>query len=134
MNDKFMTYTGNLNLNPGAPLELIQQVALNLGISFPSDYAQFMARSNGAEGFVGKQYLQLWRIDDLALLNKGYAVDEFAPELLMFGSNCGGTGYAFDLRSDEMPIVAIEQAALDISEAVPMGRTLYEFFETLLKM
>ena len=32
-------------------------------------------------------------------LNESWAVQEFAPELIIFGSDGGGTAYAFDTRT-----------------------------------
>ena len=59
------------------------------------------------EGFVGKNFLRAWPIEDLIQFNKDYFVDVAARELFLFGSSGGGETFAFDTRSSPPPIVAV---------------------------
>jgi hypothetical protein len=36
--------------------------------------------ANGGEGFIGKHFVRLWRIEELANRNQDYQVAEYAPE------------------------------------------------------
>jgi hypothetical protein len=79
----------------------------NLRFSLPTDYVQFLEQMNGGEGFIGKNFLRAWPIEDLMQFNKGFFVDVAAPELFLFGSSGGGEAFAFDTRSFAPPIVAV---------------------------
>jgi hypothetical protein len=132
MNDQITKLTNQLTLRPGAPIALLREVERTFGISFPSQYVDFMTKSNGAEGFVGlNSYLMLWPVEEIVSLNKGYPVHKFAPGLVLFGSDGGGMAYAFDARSRTMPIVTIPFIGLDIKEAKLCGYTFVEFLEYL---
>jgi hypothetical protein len=63
-----------LALNPGASEEAIRVVADWIGSQLPFDYKQFLRNSNGGEGFVGQNYLQLWQAEELRERNNGYQV------------------------------------------------------------
>lgn len=64
----------------------------------PDDYSEFIKCSNGAEGFIGSNFLRLWKVEDLDTVNADYSVDECAPGYFVFGSNGGGSAYAFDKK------------------------------------
>jgi hypothetical protein len=123
--------TRELDLNPGAPKELLEKVQSDLKVRLPIQYVDFLLRSNGAEGNVGNSYLMLFPIEEIASINQANAVDEFAPGLLLFGSNGGGTAYAFDTRSSAMPIVEVPFIGMDLKETKPCGQTFVEFLRHL---
>lgn len=134
MSQRYIQYTEKLDLNPGATESQIAKAEADLHVSFPLDYLEFMQFSNGVEGFVGHQYLELWRIEDLQAMNAGYRVPEFLPDFLMFGSDGGGTGYVFDLRTTAMPVMAVEQAALNLDEVQPIAPTFFGLMQILLNL
>lgn len=132
MNDKFSRFTESLRRKVGVPINMVKEVQLQLGISLPAEYLEFMIESNGADGFVGSNsYLILWPLEELASLNEASGVHEFAPGLLLFGSDGGGTGYAFDSRSDNMPIVDVPFIPLSLEEAKVCAYSFIEFLEYL---
>jgi len=51
----------------------------------PREYVEFLNVTNGAEGFIGENYVMLWRVQVLALMNQSYQVEKYAPGLLIFG-------------------------------------------------
>src|SRR5438045_159769 len=75
--------------------------------ALPQDYVEIMRQTNGGEGFVGESYFRLYPIQKLAQLNQAYGVNEFAPGLIIFGSNSGGEAFAFDTRTTAMLVVQI---------------------------
>lgn len=132
MDQRILGIVGNLELNPGATGDLVQQVQLRLGIMLPQEYVDFMMYSNGAEGPIGKYaYLALWTLEELVELNKAYQVDEFAPGLLLFGSDGGDVAFAFDKRSGALSIVQVPFIGMKLTEAKPRGRTFSEFLFSL---
>ena len=83
----------------------IDAVEAALGIAFPSDYRVFLEMSDGGEGFIGNDYLILWRTSELQRYNRDYDVSTYAAGLLGFVSNGGGEMFAFDARFEPPPVV-----------------------------
>ncbi len=126
--DKF---TIRLHLAPGAHRVAIAEAEVQIGRKLPRDYVEFLFQSNGAEGFVGKSYLVLWRIEDLARNNEAIQVNDFTPGLLLFGGDGGGEVYGFDMREEIAPVVEIPLIPLEWEEAIIRGHTFTEFLEYL---
>jgi hypothetical protein len=59
--DLFAQFEGNPSANPDA----IEQCQAGLRFRFPVDYSQFLEQMNGGEGFVGKNFLRVWPVEDL---------------------------------------------------------------------
>jgi hypothetical protein len=93
--------------NAPASLISIARCQAHLRFPLPADYVHLLQQMNGGEGFIGTQYLMLWRVEDLVQANKECRVEEVAPELFLFGSDGGGEAFAFDNRSAPPPIVAV---------------------------
>ena len=111
------------HLNPGASETSIQEAISELGVALPSDYLSFMRSSNGGEGFIGEHYLILWRIEELKPFNTDYEVEQYAPGILLFGSNGGGEGLGFDLRDPGMPVVVMPFIGMDLEFVIPAAAT-----------
>lgn len=114
---------------PGASEESIKQVQSLIRIELPKDYVQFIARSNGAKGFIGSSYIDLWPIESILPLSKSYHVDEHAPGIILFGTDGGGQAFGFDVRSDKISIVEIPFIPLRSDEAMICGETFTEFLK-----
>lgn len=100
--DLFAKFEGNQPAN----LE-IEQCQAGLRFRFPHDFVEFLHQMNGGEGFVGKNFLRVWPIEDLIQADKKLLVDEGAPGLFLFGSDGGGEAFAFEARSAPPPVVAV---------------------------
>jgi len=111
----------NWNLNEGASDEAIQAAMSALGHALPDDYVRFLRGSDGGEGFVGEQYLILWRAEELSQFNAEYEVAQDAPGLLLFGSNGGGEGYGFDTRDSSMKVVRVPFIGMEWRYATPVA-------------
>lgn len=112
----------------GAPPEILSR----LGSSIPPDYREFLTRFDGVEGFVSvDQYLMLWRAEDICKLNSAYGVDEFAPGILLLGSDGGDTGFGYDLRTGVYLRVPLIGMSLQDCEIV--ARTFEDLIEVLAK-
>lgn len=57
MDDQLTGYQRHLPCPPGV-LEKLQRL---LGVELPGDYRAFLEAGDGGEGFVGEDYLVLWR-------------------------------------------------------------------------
>lgn len=101
-------------LNAGAPAGTIRDAASSLSYSLPADYVQFLLEHNGGEGFIGDNYLILWKVEELDPFNREYEVGQYAPGLLLFGSSGGGEAYGFDTREIAMPVVRVPFIGMEL--------------------
>lgn len=132
-NERFISLTNGLKLNPPSSLDVLIQFQSGLEFSPPADYIEFMTQMNGGEGSVGKgSYLVLWKVEDIKSWNEGYAVNEFAPGLVLFASDGGDTAYAFDTRYEPVKFVEVPFIGIDLSEVRTIGGSFVEFLEHLL--
>lgn len=132
MEKRLASLTDGLELNEAASLSLIDDVETRLRVTLPVDYREFMAESNGGEGSVGAHsYLVLWRLEDIIPLNEAYAIREFAPGLILFGSDGGDTAYAFDAREDVLVIVEVPFIGMRVDEAKLLGTSFLDFLQYL---
>jgi SMI1/KNR4 family protein SUKH-1 len=109
----------------------VKEALSELAVRPPSDYVEFIRTSNGGEGAVGLSYLQLWPIETLMSRTALYAVDEFAPGLVLFGSDGGGMAYAFVLTGGrtllaEVPFVGMSHDAIKFR-----GESFCSFLEAI---
>jgi hypothetical protein len=116
--------------NPPANHDAVARCQSNLRFLLPADYVQFLEQMNGGEGFIGRNYLRAWPIEDLIQLNKDYLVDEAAPELFLFGSSGGGEAFAFDIRSSSPPIVAVP-FIVSLDDAIVIAPNFNSFLQHL---
>lgn len=115
----------------GATDSAIDQVEQRLGLKFPAEYAEFLKITNGGEGFIGESYAILYPVEELASANEDYNAPEFAPGLLIFGSDGGGEAFGLDTRTPDSPIVMVSLVGLDWKEAKPLGAVFSEFLQRL---
>lgn len=115
----------------GAKEDVIAEVESALQWSFPTDYKEFFEKINGGEGFIGENYLILWAVEELVQFNNEYEVQDYAPGLVLFGSDGGGEGYAFDTRTTPTPIVQVPFIGMDLMYARPRAVSFSEFITKL---
>lgn len=130
MREKIRELTEGLNTIPGATETSLSDLQSALGYSLTEQYIEFLRFSNGVEGSIAEgSYLVIWPVEEIVSLNEMNAVRDVAPELLLFGSDSGSTGYAFDTSSAGMPIVQVDLILTDVRE--PVASSFFEFLEKL---
>jgi hypothetical protein len=129
--NKIKDLLDGMNFRPSATDSAIAAGKRELGVDLPPEYREFLKRANGGEGFVGKNYLILWRVEELASMNQAYQIQEYIPGLLIFGSSGGGEAYGFDTRTPNWTIVRVPFVGMEWSLAEPMGATFNGFLERL---
>lgn len=88
------------NRNESCLQKNIDSFISSTGWNLPNDYQEFLTWSNGGEGYVGKNYLSLWKLEDIVQLNMDYQIQEFLKkDCLVFGTDGGGVCYGFDFAS-----------------------------------
>jgi cell wall assembly regulator SMI1 len=121
----------NCQMNPGAPESTLDTVVSDLTFSVPTDYVDFLRRFDGGEGFIGDNYLVLWRVEELTRFNKELEVQKYAPGLFLFGSDGGGESYGFDTRDGLMAVVQIPYIGMEMRHARAVAATFNEFLQRL---
>lgn len=113
--------------------EEIEKVEEELKVKFPPDYIEFMITTNGGEGNIGESYLRLWKIEELVESNEDYSVSEFAPGLIIIGSDGGGTAFGYNFREETPILVEIDFIGMDIENPHYSNKYFFEFIEYLYK-
>lgn len=135
MNERINKYLTNIKLNESTTKEIVEQTERTLNVKFPFDYKQFIEVFNGAEGEIGENsYIVFWSVEDLIELNEAYEVKEFAPGLILIGSNGGDTAYAFDMRFESKPIVEVPFIGMDLDEVKLCANTFEDFLSYLYNL
>jgi len=119
------------NTNAGASADAVRTSAESLRMELPIDYASFLGHYNGGEGFIGETYLILWKAEELAEMNAAYQVDEYAPGLLLIGSDGGGEAFAFDTRNLPWVVVQVPFVGMDLRYAKQLGASFEDFLNRL---
>lgn len=100
-------------------------------LCLPDDYLSIFTKLNGGEGFIGKEYLILWKAEELIPFNREYEVDQYAPGIFLFGSNGGGEGFGFDTRSQPYEVVEIPFIGMDLKYAIPLADSFTHLLERM---
>jgi len=125
----------NLNQNGPSPAGAMEGFERQLGVKLPVEYAEFLSKTDGGEGFIGRDaYVILWPVGEIVSMNQAYEVQKYAPGLLIFGSDGGGEAFGFDTRSPEWPVVQVPFVGMAWDLARPMGATFDEFLERLYEI
>ena len=121
--------TKELDKNGPADQEILKKVLAELDFIPPHDYIQFIKTHNGAEGVINESYLQLLPIEELNNFNLMYESASYAPVYFIFGSNLGGTAYAFNKGNNE--IVAFELVDMVSEDLEVIGTDFVSFLKKL---
>ncbi|CAM3904791.1 SMI1/KNR4 family protein [Mesobacillus zeae] len=133
MDEQIKALLSQFELNEPASEIDIKKVEELLSVNFPQEYYDFLLISNGGEGAIGQSYLVLWKIEDLIDLNDAYGVEEFAPGLLIIGSDGGDTAYCIDIKSEIKPFVQVPFIGMDLSEVQSCSNDFKGFLSFLDK-
>lgn len=130
MNSDIRYLTGQLDKNGPLGEEKFDKVIGSIDCRFPPGYLDFMGQHNGCEGGIpGGQWLVLWPVEELQHYNEMYGASEFAPELLLIGSNGGAIAYAIDRK--EGIFVQTEYVRMSKEDTVDVGNNFPEFLYSL---
>ncbi|MFC2498495.1 SMI1/KNR4 family protein [Capnocytophaga granulosa] len=116
------------NSNKETNLNDIGIVEEQLHIVFPEDYLEFLKWSNGGEGYIGKNYVSLWKVEDLEVLNREYQIQTYLSKgYLGIGTDGGGICYGFCLEK-QFAIFKCPLGDLDINEITIVANSIKDFF------
>lgn len=125
MKEKIERQLSLLNKN-SAPIEIVYDDLLkNIDFSLDADYLSFIRTSDGAEGYLGSQYIMFWEIADLISLNPYYEDNEKCGNLFFFGTDGSNYGFAFPKNSPK--VVGIDFLEIYEHEPEIIADTFEEF-------
>ena len=115
--------------SPPASPDQLTHFQLSSGINLPIEYLEFLKTSNGGEGFIGRNYLVLDPIEKIVESNRNLNVEEYAPGLVVIGSDGGGEAIGFDRRGTAWPVVMVPLIPLDMKEAQVIAESFGSFLD-----
>jgi hypothetical protein len=92
------------------PEDILQQAV-------PTDYLNVLREFGGREGFLGQQYLRLYRWGELIPLNQAYEMQDYNRVLFLFAADGFGEAFAFVFGTDtvvKIPLIPIPKDKADI--------------------
>jgi len=127
----FKRWTRKMTVNPGANEKALGELQRAVHIELPADYLAFLRWANGAEGDIGRNYVQLWSVEEIT--SDPYPFEEFVPGLLFIAGDGGAGLFGFDSRMHPMPIVITHHDDLDLECLVVAAPSFTAFLEFLTK-
>lgn len=113
----------------GADPELIEQCERAAGIVFPEEYRTLLRATNGFNGYLGRAYLMLWSVPELAELADGYDIFPLRRTRFLIGSDGGPTAYGiFDGGYISLPFVSAGDPA---GETRVLGTSFRQFVASI---
>lgn len=99
---------------------LLSECTKQIGASFVpddiglGDYKVVLKRYNGIEGFIGStEYIMLWSVEQISSLNARYQVRDYAPGILLVGTDGGDNGYGRDKATGKfgsIPLIGMSRS------------------------
>jgi hypothetical protein len=124
-------YLKDLQLRPGIKEDDMVKICAELECTLPDDYLDFMRLSNGGVGMVRDSYIDIYPLTDLRLINEQYHVTQYAPGLLIFGTDGGDEAFGFDYRTSNLQIVKIPFIPMDWGDVIPLCESFQQLLENL---
>jgi len=119
-------------MRPSCPPDELADFIEMVGPVPHKDYLDFIAKHNGCDGAVGAEgYVRLWSLDNVIARTEGANVAEFAPGLLLFGSDGGNEAFAFDRQDRKWPIVTVPMVGMSRQEIKYVAGTFAEFIQRI---
>ncbi|MDX1478908.1 MAG: SMI1/KNR4 family protein [Saprospiraceae bacterium] len=116
------------NGNPGITPEDLAEAKPSKRV--PQEYLDFLRTLNGGNGFIGGEYIELFKAEELNQINEKYAAHEHVPGIYLIGSNGSGEALAIDSREGSNAYILIS-FLFEESSIIKLGEDLEEFFERI---
>jgi hypothetical protein len=112
-------------------LEQISAVENEFDVVFSEDYKTFLKWSNGGEGYIGENYISLWKVENLITLNKEYQIQKYlSNSFLAIGTDGGGICYGFNITNHT--VFKCPLGDLNVGEIFVVAKSFKDFFEKAL--
>ena len=117
-----------ITLNPPASPEEVRKLRRQLP-RLPSEYFEFLTRSNGGEGFLGVSpgYFVLWPAESVVRFTHEYELHIYLPGYVCVGSSGGGTLLVFPVPGLPTGLFAVEAIGMAIEDLELVTPSFHEF-------
>lgn len=115
------------SLKDPAPEGVVDEAERRIGRTLPHDYRAFFAISDGYDDAVGKGHLSLWPAGQLALRNEAYEVSRRLTDVVLIGSNGGGSVYGIDWASGAPQFISVPFALMERAGFRVLAATFEDF-------
>lgn len=114
------------------PLKAFENVENIVKFKLPTDYVAYVQNYIGFEKFIGKEYVQLWDIEELIELNRSYGIFDNFPNTFGIGGNGDSEFIAIELiDNDNYKIVLSPFVDLDKHYHIEIGNSFTDFLVRL---
>src|SRR5262245_8861751 len=125
-----MKFEGNV----GVTEEDIATFRRVTGRTLPQDYIDFLKRNNGGEGYIGHEYVMLWKLEELDEFNRDYEVPEYLSDVLLFGSDGGGEALGFRVsQGPKWQVIKVPFVGMSPDLCEEVAGSFSEFLTSLRK-
>jgi hypothetical protein len=132
MSDTIERLLSETTMRPPCPPDELADFVKMVGPVPHEDYLDFIAKHNGCDGPVGNEgYIGLWPVDEVISGTEQAKTAEFAPGLLLFGSDGGNEVFAFDRQNPAWPIVMVPLVGMSRKDMRFVAGTFTGFVERL---
>lgn len=111
-------------------IEEVQLVINQLNAEIDKTLLSFIANFNGSSGLIGKNYLMVYSINDIILLNQD--AQKYIPGVLLFASDGGSEEFGIDYR-DGFKYLRIPSIYCDYSDIVYIGESFDQFYKYIME-
>jgi len=133
MNPKLLEILEHFHKNPGITTADVEKALRESGLNLSEDYLEIQSFMHGGEGFAGDEYVRLYPLERLAVLNTKLGVNEFAPGLVIFGSDGGGTAWVFDNREESSKVGQVPFIPMDFKYLTICGESISDVIMEMSK-
>lgn len=116
---------GRMKLRAGASDEEVRAAMAVGAWRLPDDYLLFLRASDGAEGWVGENYLHAFRAGEAAETTKSFG--EFVRGIFFFASDGSEALFGFDLRTATPKVVIAHTDEMDFEGLVTLAESFTAF-------
>jgi hypothetical protein len=109
--------TGWNNIISGPFFDLQNPAEELLSEAVPSDYLSAIKEFGGREGFLGQQYLRLYRYGELIALNEAYEIPHYNPQVFIFAADGYGEAFGFIVGTEKLikiPLIPIPKSEVNL--------------------
>lgn len=107
-------------------------LAASIRERLPDDYVSLIDELGPGEGFVGREYLRLYRLEELSAANQAYEILTYLPHHLLIGSDGGGNAILLNTKQAGAPVEKIPFIPLDPDFGETLGENFSSFLDSLL--
>jgi hypothetical protein len=129
LEERFRQLTREMQTKPGATEVILQNLQAKARVALPDDYLAFLRWSNGADGDIGDNYIQIWSAQDIA--SDPYPYEDLEPNILFVAGDGGAALFGFDTRVQPMRVVLTHHLDLGDELLIPIAPSFMAFLEFL---